>query len=180
MEKTNLYNTTVIPMTKTLQSLSHILDKLAAHTDTKGTERRPGTVHAEALLNDRLVFDQFPFKMQVQIACDNAKNGVARLAGIEAPKFEDTEKSVAELKARIEKTLSFLNTIKPEQIIDREEAKVTLSYHPDKYLTCFEYATFYLMPNFYFHAVTAYSILRKNGVDLGKSDYLRDIPWKNL
>lgn len=165
---------------KALGALSKILDKVTARAETKATDWRPGSVHAEALLNDRLVFDQFPFTKQVQIACDNAKGGVARLAGVEAPKFEDNEKTVDELKVRIEKTLAFMKTIKPEQIIGREDAQATLSYFPGKYFTCFEYATEYLIPNFYFHVVTAYSILRKNGVDVGKSDYTGGLPLKDL
>ena len=118
--------------------------------------------------------------MQIQRVSDNAKNGIARIAGIEAPKMEDAEKTVAELQARIEKTLAFLKTIKPEQLIGREEAKVSLPYWNGKSLTGFEYATEYLMPNFYFHLVTAYSILRKNGVDVGKDDYIGGLPLKSL
>src|SRR3989344_7044598 len=129
---TNLYSTTVLPMMKTLKNLSAILDKAAGHAETKGTEKRPGSVHVEALLNDRLVFDQFPLLRQVQISCDNGKAGAARLAGIEAPKFEDSEKTVAELKSRIDKTLEFMQSIKPEQIVGQEERKITLPYWPDK------------------------------------------------
>lgn len=180
MPKTNLYSVTVPPMRKMLEALSKMLDKATAHTNTKATERRPGSYYAEALLNDRLVFDQFPLKMQVQMACDNAKGGAARLAGIEPPKFEDNENSIAELQKRIEKTLAFVATIKPEQIVAREEERVTLSYFPGKYLTAFDYATEYLIPNFYFHVVTAYSIMRKNGIDLGKADYMGGVPLKDL
>ncbi len=179
-QETNLYTVTLPVMAKALTALDKILDKVAAHAETKGSERRPGSVHAEALLNDRLVFDQFPFHMQVRIACDNAKNGAARLAEVEAPKFEDNEKSVAELKARIEKTLAFLKTITPEQIIGKENIKVTLPYWKDKYLTGFDYAVEYLMPNFFFHYVTAYSILRKNGLNIGKADYAGGLPLKDF
>jgi len=167
-------------MTKALQALSKILDKATAHAETKGTERHPGSKHAEALLNDRLVFDQFPFVRQVQIACDNAKGGVARLAEIEAPKFEDNEKTVEELKARIEKTLMFLKTIKPAQIIGKESLKISLPYFHGKYFTGFEYVTEYLIPNFYFHVTTAYAILRKNGVDIGKADYIGGLSLKDI
>lgn len=165
-------------MVKALEALSQILDKVAAHAETKASERRPGSYYAEALLNDRLVFDQFPFKQQVQIACDNAKGGTAHLAGIEPPKFEDTEHSVEELKTRIQKTLDFVNTITPEQIIGQEERMVSLPYWNGRHLTAFEYTTEYLLPNFYFHIVTAYSILRKNGLDIGKGDYIRNLPLK--
>ena len=176
MSETNLYTITVPPMMKALGALSKILDKAAAYAESKKTPKR---TFEEALLNDRLIFDQFSLLMQIQRVSDNAKNGIARIAGIEAPKMEDAEKTVAELQARIEKTLAFLKTIKPEQLIGREEAKVSLPYWNGKSLTGFEYATEYLMPNFYFHLVTAYSILRKNGVDVGKDDYIGGLPLKD-
>jgi len=176
MQETNLYTITVPPMMKALGALSKILDKAAAYAESKKTPKR---TFEEALLNDRLIFDQFSLLMQIQRVSDNAKNGIARIAGIEAPKMEDAEKTVAELQARIEKTLAFLKTIKPEQLIGREEAKVSLPYWNGKSLTGFEYATEYLMPNFYFHLVTAYSILRKNGVDVGKDDYIGGLPLKD-
>ena len=176
MSETNLYTITVPPMMKALGALSKILDKAAAYAESKKTPKR---TFEEALLNDRLIFDQFSLLMQIQRVSDNAKNGIARIAGIEAPKMEDAEKTVAELQARIEKTLAFLKTIKPEQLIGREEAKVSLPHWNGKSLTGFEYATEYLMPNFYFHLVTAYSILRKNGVDVGKDDYIGGLPLKD-
>jgi len=177
MAEMNFYTATVPPMMKALGALSKILDKAAAYAESKKTPKR---TFEEALLNDRLIFDQFSLLMQIQRVSDNAKNGIARIAGIEAPKMEDAEKTVAELQARIEKTLAFLKTIKPEQLIGREEAKVSLPYWNGKSLTGFEYATEYLMPNFYFHLVTAYSILRKNGVDVGKDDYIGGLPLKSL
>ena len=180
MQETNLYAITIPPMMKALDALSKLMDKAMALAESKGNERRPGSVHMEALLDDRLIFDQFSFIKQVQIACDNAKGGAARLAEIEIPAYEDNEKTVSELKARIEKTIAFLKTIKPEQIVGKEEIKITLPYFPTKFITGFEYATEYLLPNFYFHIVTAYSILRKNGVDIGKKDYINGLPLKDL
>lgn len=180
MQETNLYTVTIPPMLKILRAFSGILDKAAAHAATKATKRRPASYFEEALLRSDLIFDQFPFAMQVQRVSDNAKNGIARLAGVEPPAFEDNEKTFAELKARMEKTIAFLTTIQPEQIIGREGTQVTLPYYDGKYMTAFEYATEYLMPNFYFHAVTAYSILRKNGVDVGKDDYIGGLPLKDL
>ena len=173
--ETNLYTVTIPPMMKALGALSKILDKAAAYAESKKTPKRS---FEEALLNDRLIFDQFPFAAQVRIACDNAKGGAARLAEIEIPKFEDDEKTIAELQARIEKTLAFLKTVKPEQVVGKEAIKVSLPYWDGKSLSGFEYATQYLMPNFYFHVVTAYAILRKNGVPLGKSDYIGGLPLK--
>ena len=177
--ETNLYTVTVTPIINMLESLTEILEKASGSAKSKQLEWHPEGMQESSLLNSHITFDQFPLIRQVQIACDNAKNGVARLADIEAPKHEDTEKTFEELKARIEKTIEFLKTVKPESMVGQEERKVTLQFYPDKYLSGFEYATLYLMPNFYFHVVTAYSILRKNGVELGKGDYLHNIPWHN-
>lgn len=180
MSETNLYTMTVPPMLKALDALSKILDKAATHAATKATERRPASYFENALLQSHLIFDQFPLVMQVQRVSDNAKGGAARLAGLEPPAFEDNEKTFGELKTRLEKTRAFLQSIKPQEIIGREETKVTLPYFAGKYFTAFEYATEYLMPNFYFHYVTAYSILRENGVVIGKNDYIGGLPLKNL
>ena len=175
--ETNLYTMTIPPMIKTLTTFGKILDKAASYADSKKTARRG---FEEALLHDRIIFDQFPFVQQVQIATDNAKGGAARLAGIEPPVFEDTEKTIPELKARLDKTISFLESIGAEGVIGQEERKIEQRYFPGKYLTAFDYATGYLMPNFYFHIVTAYSILRKNGIALGKDDYIGPQPLKDL
>ncbi len=175
--ETNLYTVTVTPMINMLENLSGILEKASSFAKSKQLEWHPEGMQESSLLNSHILFDQFPFIRQVQIACDNAKNGVSRLSGIEAPKHEDTEKTFSELKARIEKTVDFLKTIKPETVIGQEERKITLQFFPGKYLSGLDYATLYLMPNFYFHVVTAYSILRKNGVEVGKGDYLNNIPW---
>jgi len=179
MQETNLYTVTIPVMAKSLGALDKILDKVTEHAATKATERQPVGMRAEALLQSRLVFDQFPFVMQVQVACDNAKGLAARLSGVEAPKFEDNEKTVAELKTRIEKTLAFLNTIKPEQIIGKEDVKIALPYWGGKHVTGFEYVTQQALPNFFFHVTTAYSILRTNGVVIGKSDYIGGVPLKD-
>ncbi|MEK7643079.1 MAG: DUF1993 domain-containing protein [Patescibacteria group bacterium] len=178
--KTNLYTVTVLPMTKMLESSLGILDKAAAHAASKQLEWQPAGMQESSLLNSHLIFSQFGFIKQIQVACDNAKNGVARLAKMEPPKHEDNEKTVLELKSRVEKTLAFLKTIKPENLDGGEDVIVTLLHHPGKSLSGFDYATLYLMPNFYFHMTTAYAILRKNGVDLGKTDYLNNIPWQNV
>lgn len=178
MKETNLYTVTIPPMMKTLEALSVILDKLETHAAEKQLEWHPAGMQEEALLQSRLISDQFPFVRQVQTACDSAKSAAARLAEIEIPKFPDTEKTVPELKARIEKTVDFLKTIKPEQVIGKEEIKIVLPYWNGKSLTGFEYVTEFLMPNFYFHVATAYSILRKNGVAIGKADYLGELSLK--
>jgi hypothetical protein len=179
MQETNLYTVTIPPMIKALTTLSAILDKLSSHAASKQLDWHPAGLQEAALLNDRIISDQFPFVRQVQVACDNAKGAAARLAEIEVPKFEDTEKTVAELKARIDKTIAFIETIKPEQVIGKEDIKISLPFWGDKSLSGFDYVTQQLMPNFYFHVTTAYAILRKNGVNLGKSDFIGSLPFKD-
>ena len=179
MQETNLYTITVPPMMKALKALSGILDKVDTHAKSKQLEWHPAGLQEGALLESRLISDQFSFVRQVQVACDNAKNGVARLAEIEAPKYEDTEKTIAELKARIEKTVAFLKTLKPEQVSGKEGVKVALPYWGGKSMSGLDYTNNYLLPNFYFHLTTAYSILRKNGVNLGKGDFMGDLPLKD-
>lgn len=176
MQQTNLYTVTIPPLTKALTALKGILEKAKAHTDTK---KLSWMDFEHALLTDKLVFNQFDFLKQVQVACDNVKGAAARLAEVEVPKHEDNEKTFAELVERIDKTLAFVATIKPEQIIGKEDIKINLSYWKDKHLTGFEYATEYVLPNFYFHLTTAYAILRKNGVDIGKDDYMGGLPLKD-
>lgn len=180
MSQTNLYSVTVPPMVKALKQLSGLIDKGMAHADTKANPYHPAVEYERALLDDKLIFDQFSLMRQVQIVTDNAKGAVHRLTGIEVPKFEDTMQNATELKERIAKTIAILEGITPEMMADAETKRVMLPYYPEKYLTGFEYATQYLIPNFYFHLTTAFSVLRKNGIDVGKSDYIGDLPLKDL
>jgi hypothetical protein len=117
-----------------------------------------------------------PLSAQIQIACDTAKGAAARLAGIEIPKHEDTEATLDELKARIVKTLEFIKTIKPDQLQGAETREITLKF-PQSTLkfTGLSYLTNFVLPNFYFHVTMAYALLRKNGVELGKRDFLGPI-----
>ena len=125
------------------------------------------------LLSYRLYPDMFSFTRQVQAASDHAKNCTALLAGLEAPKYEDSEKSLADLIARVEKTIAWLNTVKPEQIDGTEGKSVTVKMRDreTKY-TGLELLLNRSMPNFYFHATTAYDIIRHNGVEIGKRDFM--------
>lgn len=150
-----------------LGNLSHILDKAQAHAEAKKFE--PGV-----LLQSRLAPDMLPLARQVQIACDAAKNGVARLSGVEAPKFDDTESTLAELKERIGKTLAYLATVPAAQLDDSAEKDITFPVGKDKTRTMKgeAYLKHWMLPNFFFHVTTAYAILRHNGVELGKPDYL--------
>ncbi len=173
--QTSLYSVVYPPMIKLLEALSNILDKAAAHADSRKSANRS---YEEWLLNDRLVFDQMPLVRQVQIATDNAKNSIGRLTGREMPVFEDVENTFAGLHERIAKTLDLLNEVKPEDVDAAEETRVSLPYWGGKSLSGFEYATEYLIPNFFFHVTTAYAIIRKNGVAIGKSDFLGPLPLK--
>jgi hypothetical protein len=114
-----------------------------------------------------------PLSAQIQIACDTAKGAAARLAGIEVPKHEDTETTLAELKGRVAKTLDFIKTIKPEQLQGAETREIVLQF-PQTTLKFngINYLTNFVLPNFFFHVTMAYALLRKNGVDLGKRDFL--------
>lgn len=172
MQQTNLYTITVPPMMRALTNLSALLDKAVIHADMK-----KGKI--EHLLNDRLVFDQFPFIRQVQIVSDNAKSTAGKISGAEIPKFEDTETTVEELKARIDKTVAFLKTIKEEDVVGNEDKPIDIYFMPGKHLPALEYVLNMALPNFYFHAVTAYSILRKNGVEIGKSDYIGQLAFRD-
>ncbi|HXJ07870.1 MAG TPA: DUF1993 domain-containing protein [Burkholderiales bacterium] len=150
----------------TLRNLSAILDKAQAHCEAKKIE-------PAALTQARLFPDMFPLARQVQIACDTAKGAVARLAGVEVPKHEDTEQSFAELKARIAKTIDFVQSVGAAQIDGSEGREVVLKMRSGEVkFTGLQYLMGHAWPNFYFHVTTAYNILRHNGVDIGKRDYI--------
>ena len=149
-----------------LRNLSAILDKAQAYAEAKKLD--PTTLPAS-----RLIADMFPLSRQVQIACDTAKGAVARLAGVEIPKHEDTEQTFAELKARIAKTLDFIESVPAAQVDGSEEREVVIRLRgQDVKFSGLQYLQGFALPNFYFHVVTAYDILRSNGVELGKRDYI--------
>jgi uncharacterized protein len=159
---------------KSLEALSDVLQKAEAHAKAHSTENRS---FEDALLNDRIIFDQYPLVRQVQIATDQAKNSVKRITGKDVPKFEDTETTFAQLQDRIAKTLEIVRAVKPEDVNDKEEVRVSLPYWDGKSLSAYEYATMYLIPNFFFHVTTAYAIIRKNGVAIGKDDFTGELPF---
>ena len=149
-----------------LGNLSHLLDKAQAFIDEKKCD-------PNALLTYRMAPDMLPFTRQVLIACDAAKNGVARISGVEAPKFDDTETTIAELKARIQKTLDFLKSVPADKLDGSESKEITFQVGPEKRTMQGQaYLTAWMMPNMYFHINAAYMILRHNGVSVGKRDYL--------
>lgn len=166
-----IYESTVPHFIRGLQNLTKQLDKAAAYADQKKFE-------TEVLLQSRLAPDQFPLMRQIQIACDTAKLGCARLTGKESPTFEDNEKTLADARARIEKTISWLKTLSASDFNGAETRKITTPRWEGKWLNGTEFTQFHALPNFYFHLTTGYSILRHNGVEVGKKDYLGDIPFK--
>jgi len=162
----SMYQASAPRFVNMLNNLAAILDKAQAHADAK-------KIDPSVLLNDRLYPDMFPMKRQVQIATDTAKGAVARLAGIEIPKYEDTEQNIAELKARIAKTIEFIGTIKPAQVDGSEERDIVLKLgQREVTFKGMQYLCGHALPNFYFHVVTAYDILRHNGVEVAKRDYI--------
>jgi hypothetical protein len=157
-----------------LNALSAVLDKAAAAATAK-------KVDAAVLLNWRLAPDMFALLRQVQTACDQAKNGSARLAGVEPPKFEDNETAIDQLKARIGKTVAFLKTLDTKAIDASADREITFPLGPNKgQMKGGDYLNHFVLPNFYFHLTAAYAIVRHCGVDLSKRDFLGAIPLKRL
>ncbi|RYG13693.1 MAG: DUF1993 domain-containing protein [Burkholderiales bacterium] len=150
-----------------LGNLNHFLDKAQAYAETKKFE-------PVALMQARLAPDMLPFTSQVLTACDSAKNGIARISGITAPRFDDTETTIAELKARIQKTLDYLDTVTEDKLDGTEDKEITFPIGRDatRTMKAEAYLKHHVLPNFFFHVTTAYALLRHNGVDIGKKDYL--------
>ena len=162
----SMYQASVPRFINTLGNLSNILDKAQAHVDARKLD--PATLTAYRLFPDML-----PMKKQVQIACDTAKGAAARLAGVEIPVHEDNETTLADLKARIAKTIAFLQTMTPEQIDGTEDKEIVIKRHDkEARYKGMQFLLGQALPNFYFHVATAYNILRHNGIEIGKRDYL--------
>ncbi|MGB4811924.1 MAG: DUF1993 domain-containing protein [Methylophilaceae bacterium] len=162
-----MFELTISPLLRTLNNLAHILKKGEAYADAKKIEH-------SVLLNARLFPDMYPLTRQVQIATDMSKGAAARLAGLEIPKYEDNESTFSELQARIAKTIAFIETVKPEQLLGSEAREVTITVRKvEVKFTGLDYVLKWVMPNVYFHMTTAYNIFRHNGVELGKPDFLR-------
>ena len=156
-----------------LSALSALLDKAEAYAEAK-------RIDPTVLLNARLFPDMFAFTRQVQSACDQAKNGGARLAGVDPPRYEDNEKTIAELRARIAKTVAFVKTLDAERIDTAADREITFPLGPNNkgHMRGADYLNHFALPNFYFHLTTAYDILRHCGVELGKHDFLGTIPMR--
>jgi hypothetical protein len=161
-----IYQASVPVFQQILTSLSGILTKAAAHAETK-------KIDPSVFITARLAPDMFPLSRQVQIATDHAKGACARLAGVEIPSFPDTETTFAELQTRIAKTLDFIKNLKPAQFDGAETREVKLKIGGNELtFTGQKYLFHGAFPNFFFHATTAYDILRHNGVDVGKRDFI--------
>ncbi|WNG41409.1 DUF1993 domain-containing protein [Archangium minus] len=162
----SMYQASVPVFIRMLGNLSAILGKAVTYAETKKFD-------PSVLVNARLAPDMLPLSAQVQIACDSAKGCAARLAGIEIPSHPDTETTLAELQARITKTIDFLKSVSAAQIDGSEERTVTLKMRSQEMQFQGQpYLLNVVLPNFYFHITTAYAILRHNGLDIGKSDFL--------
>ena len=156
-----------------LNTLSALLDKAETYAEAKG-------VDPTVLLNARLFPNMFALTRQVQSACDAAKNGGARLAGIDPPSYEDNEKTIAELKARIAKTVAFVKSLDTKNIDESTDREITFPLGPSikGHMRGVDYLNHFVLPNFYFHVTTAYDILRHCGVEIGKRDFLGAIPMR--
>lgn len=170
MSQISMYHVTVPEFKRSLLALQAILVKAEAFVAEK-------KITDSVLLGAYLASDQFPLVKQVQIACDNAKGTAGRLAGVEIPKMEDNEASLKELEARIDKTIAFLDTLKPEQFEGSDERDIPVYFMPGKVLTGLEYLNTLGLANFYFHLTTAYSILRHNGMNIGKADFMGQVEF---
>jgi len=163
----SMYQASVPPLVRSLTNLGGILEKAAAHAEAK-------KIDPAALVSDRLYPDMFPLSRQVQIATDVARRGIARLAGQEAPPVEDKETTFPELIARIQQSITYLQTFTPEQIDGSEEKSITVPLGKDKSMDMpgLPFLLSIILPNVYFHVTTTYNILRHNGVEVGKMDFL--------
>lgn len=166
-----LFQTTVPQFIKMLNNLNALLDKAQTFAETK-------KIDSEVLMQSRLAPDQFNFIRQVQIACDTAKLAASRLTGKEAPTHADAEKTLPELKARIASTITYLEKFTAQDFAESATRQISQPRWEGQYLTGEEFAQQHALPNLYFHVATAYSILRHNGVEIGKKDYLGQMPFK--
>ena len=165
----SMYQASIPAFVQMLNNLSAILDKAEAHAENR-------KIDPEVLLNCRLATDMYPLVRQIQIAADLAKGAAARLAAVEVPKHEDTEKSLTDLRARLAKTVAFVQSFKPDDIDGSEDRDINLTLGEHKMSFKGQpYLVHFVMPNFYFHCTTAYDILRHCGVELGKRDFIGTI-----
>ena len=162
----SMYSVTAPVLLQMLGSLTITLKKTEDYAKSKGFD-------AANILNDRLIADMLPMIKQVQVACDFAKGTMARVSGKENPKFEDNEKTVEELQTRVAKTVEFVKSFAPSDLDGQEERIITIKVRDNEMsFPAQTYLANYAMPNFFFHVTTAYAIARKNGVPIGKGNFM--------
>ena len=169
--KISIYAMAIETYVPILRSLSHVLDQGAEHALAKKSD-------AAELVSARLAPDMYTLAQQVQLACDQARDATARLSGKDAAQLEDIGKTLEELKARIDKTLKYVESIRPDAFDGAEDRKITIPIpenNIDFEMDGLQYLRDWALPHFYFHTVTAYGILRHNGVNIGKIDYLNQV-----
>jgi hypothetical protein len=171
MQQQIIFDTIVNGFMRNLHGVKTILNKAQEHA-------KHHKFDVNTFLDMKLAPDMFNFTRQIQMASDNAKGAAARLSGSEAPKFEDNEKSWEELIARVDKTINYLAQFKSDDFKNYADQKISFPWYPGMHLTGHDYLTSFALPNFYFHVTTAYSILRGNGVQIGKGNFLGEINWK--
>jgi hypothetical protein len=170
----SMYTASVPVFIRTLQSIDSWLDKAEAFAEERSFE-------ADTLLSARLAPDQFTLVRQIQAACDSAKRGAARLADVEPASHPDTEATFAEIRTRIADTVAFLETITAEHYEGAADRMIRLPFFPEGVgVRGKHYLNEFMLPNFYFHATTAYAILRHNGVTLGKRDFIRSMTFEPM
>jgi uncharacterized protein len=163
----SMYSASVPVFVRALNNLAHVLKKGEAHARAKQVSE------PDALLQQRLIFDMLPLVKQVQIACDMAARGAARLAGVEPQSFEDNEKTFADVYSRIERAIAYVDSFKPGQIDGSEQRAIHLKMRNGEMdFTGIEYLQQFTLPNLFFHCTTAYDILRVAGVEIGKPDFI--------
>lgn len=172
MRGMNIYDLTVPQLIKMLKNVDRWLEATIAFADKKKFD-------VNTLIKFRLAPDQLAFDRQIQTMCDNAKFIAGRLTGKEWPTHPDTEVTFDQLRSRIALVITYLDTFKPEDFADSEDRKISLPWMDGKWMRGDEYVTQFALANFYFHTVTAYSILRHNGIELGKRDYIGGVPMRS-
>lgn len=166
-----IYELLIPQYIRVLKNTTAMMNKAAGYADSKKFE-------IEVLAQSRLAPDQFAFYRQLQIACDTAKLSASRLSGRTAPSHDDNETTWSHLKKRIEDVIQYLETFQPKDFEGAEARQITQPRWEGKWLTGYDYTVQHALPNFYFHITTAYAILRHNGVDIGKKDYLGELPYR--
>ena len=167
----NLFDLTVPQCIKVLRNIDNWLVTATKHAEAKKFD-------VNTLVHARLAPDQFSFGRQVQTSCDNAKFIAGRLTGKEWPAHPDTETTVEQLRARVASVIAYLETFKPEDFAGAEERKISLPWMEGKWMRGDEYVGQFALANFYFHVTTTYAILRHNGVELGKRDFIGGVPMR--